>query len=103
MIRHLVFLRYSDETTKSVKERIINDLGALQNEIGGIKAFGHGMNVSPEEAVVRGFKDMFWFDFKDTETRDTYLANETHKGIAARITDATDNGAAGVFVCDVVV
>ncbi|MFT7214230.1 MAG: hypothetical protein ACI9XK_004496 [Granulosicoccus sp.] len=101
MIKHLVFMNYPESTSQAIKDGITTDLAALTDEIDGILGFGHGPNLSPEEPLIRGFKDMFWFDFKDLATRDAYLENETHKGIGARIGTAVDGGAAGVFVCDI--
>lgn len=101
MIRHLVFLKYPNRVSQETKDGIVRDLAALKSEVSGFVAFGSGPNISPEDSVVRGFLDMFWIDFADVSARDAYLSNETHKGIAARITAATENGADGVFVCDV--
>lgn len=102
MIRHLVFLKYPKSVSKATKDGILCDLEALQTEVSGFIAFGSGTNISPEDTVVRGFLDMFWIDFEDTAARDAYLSNETHKSIAERINAATDGGADGVFVCDIV-
>ena len=49
---------------------------------------------------MRGFRDVFWFDFRDVAVRDAYLDDEVHKGIGARIVAATEGGPDGVFVCD---
>lgn len=103
MIRHLVFLKYQDSVSADTKNGILRDLAALKTEVSGFVGFGSGPNISPEDDVVRGFLDMFWIDFEDTAARDAYLSNETHKGIAARITAATQGGANGVFVCDVAI
>ena len=100
MIRHLVFLRYANGISTDTKQGILDDLAKLQSEVAGALAFGSGPNISPEEIVVHGFKEMFWFDFRDAAARDAYLRNETHKGIAARINAAADSGTDGVFVCD---
>ena len=101
MIRHLVFLKYQNAVSQDTKEGILRDLEALKAEVSGFVSFGSGPNISPENDVVRGFLDMFWIDFEDTASRDAYLTNETHKGIAGRINAATDVD--GVFVCDVAV
>ncbi len=101
MIKHLVFVKYAPSVGSETKTAILTDLESLRTEIDGILDFGHGPNLSPEEPVVHGFKDMFWFDFKDIATRDAYLENETHKAIGARIGAAADGGAAGIFVCDI--
>jgi hypothetical protein len=103
MIRHLVFLKYQNAVSQDTKEGILRDLEALKAEVSGFVSFGSGPNISPENDVVRGFLDMFWIDFEDTASRDAYLSNETHQGIAGRINAATDGGVDGVFVCDVAV
>lgn len=101
MIRHLVFLRYAAATSADTKQSILDDLAKLRHEVEGILAFGHGPNISPEEVVIHGFKDMFWFDFRDADVREAYFENETHKKVAARINASADGGTNGVFVCDI--
>ena len=58
-------------------------------------------NISVELPLVRGFDDLFWFDFRDESVRDTYLADAAHQAIGARIVAELDGGAEGVFVFDV--
>ena len=101
MIKHLVFVKFAANTAQETKDEIYRDLGALRSEIDGILDYGHRPNISPEEPVVHGLRDMCWFDFKDIATRDAYLDNETHKGIGARIGAAAEGGAAGIYVCDI--
>jgi hypothetical protein len=101
MIRHLVFLKYPNSVSQDTKDGILRDLAALKAEVSGFIAFGSGPNISTEDDVVRGFLDMFWIDFADITSRDAYLSNEKHKGIAARINATTQGGNEGVFVCDV--
>jgi hypothetical protein len=103
MIRHLVFLKYRNSVSQDTKDGILRDLEALKTEVSGFINFVSGSNISPENDVVRGFLHMFWIDFEDISARDAYLSNETHKGIAARINAATEEGIDGVFVCDVAV
>lgn len=101
MIRHLVFLNYADDVAQDTKDALMRDLAALQDEIDGIEAFSARPNISPETGFIHGLTEMFWFDFRDTQARDTYLANETHKAIGARIMASLRGGADGIFVCDV--
>jgi hypothetical protein len=102
MIRHLVALRFLPNTAPATKTAIYADLAALSQHIGGILDFQSSRNVSPETAVVRGFDDAFWFDFRDAAARDAYLIDPAHQAIGARIVAAT-GGIDGVFVCDVAV
>ncbi len=100
MIRHLVALRYKDETPDAVKQGLMNDLAGLSGHIDGIIDFQARPNISVEDPLVRGFRDVFWFDFRDLKVRDTYLDDPVHQGIGARIVENLEGGADGVFVFD---
>ncbi|MEM8729144.1 MAG: Dabb family protein [Pseudomonadota bacterium] len=100
MIRHLVALRFKADTPDTVKQALYDDLAALDGRIDGILDFQARANVSVEDPVVRDFRDLFWFDFRDTDVRDVYLEDEVHKAIGARIVAATEGGIEGVFVMD---
>ncbi|MEM1431742.1 MAG: Dabb family protein [Pseudomonadota bacterium] len=101
MIRHLVFLRFSNDIPRQDRDALMGELAALQDEIDGIETFCARPNRSPETAFTRGLSEMFWFDFRDSRARDAYLANETHKAIGARLLASLDGGADGIFVCDI--
>lgn len=101
MIKHLVFVKFVPDVSRDMKASILEGLDKLRSEIDGLLAFGHGPNLSPEGHVVHGFKDVFWFDFRDFTTQHTYLENETQKATGARIGAAVEGGADGIFACDV--
>ena len=100
MIRHLVALRFKEETSGHTKAALYADLGGLKQRIEGILDFQTRANVSVEDPLVRGYRDLFWFDFRDAAVRDAYLANELHQAIGARIVAELEGGAEGVFVFD---
>lgn len=100
MIRHLVALRFKPGTTKDTKLALYDKLAGLSSDIDGIIDFQHRENVSVEDQMVRGYRDLFWFDFRDAQVRDTYLADETHQAIGAELVAQLEGGAEGVFVCD---
>ena len=100
MIRHLVALRFKPETSAETKQAIYDDLAALDARIDGILDFQSRENVSVEDHVVRGFRDLFWFDFRDLGVRDTYLVDEVHQSIGGRIVAECEGGIDGVFVID---
>lgn len=100
MIRHLVALRFKAGTPDETKRRLMDDLARLNERIDGILDFRACPNVSVEDPLVRGYRDLFWFDFRDASVRDAYLADETHQSIGARIVAELDGGANGVFVFD---
>lgn len=100
MIRHLVALRFKQGTTQETKDRLMNDLAGLSDHIDGILDFQVRPNVSVEDPLVRDFRDLFWFDFRDESVRDVYLEDATHQEIGSRIVSELEGGADGVFVCD---
>lgn len=100
MIRHLVALRFKDGTSEESKARLYEELASLKNRIEGIVDFQTRANVSVEDPLVRGYRDLFWFDFRDEVVRDAYLADEVHQAIGARIVAELHDGAESVFVFD---
>ena len=100
MIRHFVALRFKDGTSQGIKDRLMNDLASLSGHIDGILDFQARPNVSVEDPLVRDFRDVFWFDFRDTDVRDVYLIDEVHQSIGARIVAEREGGPDGVYVFD---
>jgi len=100
MIRHIVALRFKYGTSEETKQKLYDDLAALDGHIEGILDFQSRSNISVEDPVVRGFRDLFWFDFRDTGVRDVYLEDAAHQAIGARIVAETEGGIGGVFVMD---
>ncbi|WP_420013105.1 Dabb family protein [Tateyamaria sp.] len=100
MLRHLVALRFNADTPQSTKNDLMNDLKGLSGHIDGILDFQVRPNVSVEDALVRDFRHLFWFDFRDVAVRDAYLIDPVHQAIGARIVAELDGGADGVFVLD---
>lgn len=101
MIRHIVALRFRADTPQETKLGLYRDLASLAGHIEGIVDFRHFENVSVETPVVRGFNDLFWFDFRDLAVRDAYLEDAAHQAIGARIVAELEGGIDGVFVADV--
>jgi hypothetical protein len=100
MIRHLVALKFREGTSAGTKTALYADLGALRGHLSGILDFRTAVNVSPEDEVVRGFRDLFWFDFRDAAARDAYLADPAHRAVGARLVAETEGGPDGVLVID---
>lgn len=101
MVRHLVHLRFRADVSPATKQQLYDRLAGLPAQIDGIVDFQHRRNVSSETPLVRGFDDVFWFDFRDLSVRDTYLDDPTHQAIGADIVACLQGGTDGVFVCDV--
>jgi len=101
MIRHIVALKFRTDVSAEKKQHLYAELEALSDQIEGILDFRTFANVSPEVPVVRGFHDVFWFDFRDAEVRDTYLEHPAHKAAGKKLVAATDGGLDGIFVADI--
>ncbi|MBU4531893.1 MAG: Dabb family protein [Hoeflea sp.] len=101
MIRHIVHLRFAENASEADRLSIYDQLAGLSGHIDGILDFQHRTNVSVEIPLVRGFNDMFWFDFADETVRNAYLEDSVHKAIGAQIVARLEGGADGVFVCDI--
>lgn len=101
MIRHIVALKFRNGVSLEKKQQLYAELKALSGHIDGILDFRTFVNVSPEVPVVRGFHDVFWFDFRDAHVRDVYLEHPAHKVAGANLVGETEGGLDGVFVADV--
>ena len=101
MIRHIVAVKFPAETTRSARQQVLQALAEMCGLLDGVLDFQIRANVSPEDPVVRGFKDLFWFDFADTQTRDAYLEHPRHQALGAQLVAAADGGVDGIFVIDV--
>ena len=100
MIRHFVALRFRAETSADTKAGLMNELASLSDHIDGIADFQVRPNVSVEDPLVRGFRDVFWFDFRDLDVRNVYLEDATHQAVGAAMVEDLEGGADGVFVFD---
>lgn len=101
MIRHLVALKFAVGIDDATKAALYAELDGLRSRIDGIADFQVRRNVSVEDDLVRGFRDLFWFDFRDVDVRDRYLADEEHRAIGARLVAELEGGTDGLLVVDV--
>ena len=101
MIRHIVALRFLPEISPEEKAGFYTALQSLCADLPGTLEFRSFANVSPEEPVVHGFRDLFWIDFQNAEARDAYLVDPTHQAIGAKLVAASEGGPAGIQVLDV--
>jgi len=74
MIRHIVFLKLTDNSKKN-KESIKKSILSLKNEIHAIKNLEVGLNFSLEE---RAYDMALIADFKTKEDLQTYASNPIH-------------------------
>ena len=101
MIRHIVAVHFRKDISDHDKSGLYAALQALSGHLSGILDFRSFANVSPEEPVIHGFKDLFWIDFQNAAARDAYLVYPLHQAIGAKLVAAAVGGAAGIQVLDV--
>jgi hypothetical protein len=100
MIRHIVLVRFKEGVTAEAKAQHYAELEALKGHLKGILGSQFGPNVSPEEPVIHGFKDGFWFDFADEAARDAYLVDPAHQAAGGRLVANAEGGRDGLVVFD---
>jgi Stress responsive A/B Barrel Domain len=83
-IRHLVLLRFADDTPTDERAGIEAAFVALPAQIDGITGFEWGTNVSPE-GLAKGFTHAFTVTFADAAARDAYLPHPAHTAFVARL------------------
>lgn len=100
MIRHCVFIRFKPETSRERIAELFGEIDALKKRLDGVLAVHVGTNVSPEEGMDKGYSDGFIVDFKNAQSRDSYLADTEHQAVGAKLVEAAVNGADGILVYD---
>ena len=83
-VRHLVLLRFTDDTSAAERDSIATEFAALRAQIAGITAFEWGTNVSPE-GLTKGFTHAFALTFTDSAARDAYLPHPAHRAFVERM------------------
>jgi hypothetical protein len=83
-IRHLVLLRFANDTPAATRRDIEAAFAALPQQIDGITAFEWGTDVSPE-GLAKGFTHAFAVTFADAAARDAYLPHPAHQAFVARL------------------
>jgi len=101
MIRHIVLVKFRSDIESDLKASIFSQLDQLRTQINGIIDFHSGANVSVELPLVRGFNDLFWFDFVDAASRDEYLVHPAHVAAGKRLVEHLEGGRDGIIVADI--
>ena len=99
MIRHIVLVHFSAETSQTRIDEIFASLHALKQVVPGIVSISVGRNVSPE-GLARGYTHAFTVDFTDVVARDRYLADPDHGKVGAALVAAASGGIDGLVVLD---
>lgn len=101
MLRRIVALRFREGTAPATKTALYADLARLSGHIAETADFRTFANIAVEPPLVRGYNDVFWFDFRDAAVRVACLADPEHQAIGGRIVAELEGGTEGVFVVDV--
>lgn len=77
MIRHLVLLKFSPETTAERRAGLASAFATLPTQIPQVRSLEWGLNTSPEQ-LDKGFTHCFSLTFDDEAARDAYLPHPAH-------------------------
>ena len=83
MIRHLLLLQFTPETTEQDITEILALFVAAKDKIDGIVAVTAGENISPE-GKNKHFTHCIAMDFTDEAARDNYLPHPEHQKMKPR-------------------
>lgn len=77
-LRHVVLLKFKDDTTAEQVKAIEEGFLALPKKIAEVNGLEWGTNCSPEP-FSQGFSHCFQVTFKDAAARDAYLPHPAHQ------------------------
>ncbi|MCC5939484.1 MAG: Dabb family protein [Lunatimonas sp.] len=78
LLRHVVLLKFKDESSAEDIKKVEQAFIALKDEISLIKDFEWGTNNSPE-GLNKGLTHCFFVSFETEKDRDDYLPHPAHK------------------------
>ncbi len=78
VLRHVVLLKFKDDTTAADVRRIENAFAALPSKIDLIQDFEWGTDISVEN-LADGFTHCFFVTFLSEQDRDAYIPHPEHK------------------------
>ncbi len=81
-LRHVVLFAFKATATRADIARIEAAFAALPKQIGVVRGFEWGTNVSPEN-LANGFTHCFIVSFDDAAGRDAYLPHPAHTAFVA--------------------
>ena len=84
MIRHLVLLKFSEETTTARRAELAAAFAALATQIPQVRSLEWGLNASPEQ-LDKGFTHCFLVTFDDEAARDAYLPHPAHQAFVREL------------------
>ena len=77
-VRHVVLLKFKDDTTAEQLRVIEDSFAALAGQIGEVVDLEWGTDVSPE-GLAQGFTHCFIVSFENEAGRDAYLPHPKHR------------------------
>jgi len=78
MIRHVVLIRFKEDTTAAQRAQFVRAFDALASQIAQIRRLESGVNSSPE-GLDKGFTHCFLVSFESVVDRDAYLPHPAHQ------------------------
>ena len=89
LLRHVVLLKFKDDSNEADVKKVENAFRALQSKIKQIRSFEWGTNNSPEN-INQGFTHCFFVSFSTEKDREVYLPHPAHKAFVEVLTPHLD-------------
>jgi hypothetical protein len=81
MLRHVVLIRFKEDTSPATIREIETAFAALKDKIAAIEALEWGTDCSPE-GKAQGFTHCFFLTFRSAAERDAYLPHPDHQAFS---------------------
>jgi hypothetical protein len=102
VIRHIVLIRFKEDTSQSMIDEVFKDLAAIKSKLSGVLSITSGRSESPEK-IERGYMHGFVVDFKDWAALGAYQQHPDHRQVGARLVENAVGGLDGILVFDLAV
>lgn len=99
MIRHIVLIKFKEETDEAVINTLFANLATLTEKLAGASGFTGGRSKSPEQ-IERGYMHGFVIDFDSWDALSTYQEHPDHIVVSKGLVENAQGGIDGILVLD---
>ncbi len=99
MIRHIVLIKFKEETDEAVINTLFANLATLTEKLAGASGFTGGRSKSPEQ-IERGYMHGFVIDFDSWDALSTYQEHPDHIVVGKGLVENAQGGIDGILVLD---
>ena len=100
LVRRFVALRFKPDVSESVKEGVFSLLERFRERLAGIRDIQFRRNLSSDDQVHHGFRDVYWIDFQNAEALAAYLVDPARQTLVQRIRGLSHGGTKGILIVE---